>query len=328
MIVRALVIAVFTLTLLGMSSVSDAQQSERTRRVGFLSRGSEAAGRPLVHAFRDELRALGYAEGDTVVIEWRWVGDRDERLLEMAADLVRAGVEVIVSPGTPETRAAREATSAIPIVMIHVGDPVAAGFVSSLARPGGNITGLSFLFPELSVKQLELFREVVTGANVIAVLWNPSNPSHPPALRALDRAAPAFGLKLRAVSSQEAGGLTQALGIISKDGIRAVLVLGEPAIFAQRARLAELASKHRIATMFNLRQHVEIGGLMAYGVHFVDLFRRAAVYVDKLLKGAKPADLPVEQPTRFELLINLKTAKALGLTVPRSILLRADQVIE
>lgn len=323
---HARVVVVLVLTILGMSLIGHAQQAEKPRRIGFLARGSEPAARPLINAFLEQLRGLGYTEGRTLVIEWRWAGGRDERLREMAVELARAGVEVIVAPGTAETRAAREATTAIPVVMVHVGDPVAAGFVSSLARPQGNITGLSFLFPELSVKQLELFREAVPGAKVIAVLWNPSNPSHPPALRALERAAPALGLKLRPMSGQEAGGIVQAFAVMSSEGIRAVLVLGEPAIFAQRAHLAELASKHRIASMFNLRQHVEAGGLMAYGVHFVDLFRRAAVYTDKLLKGAKPADLPVEQPTTFELVINTRTASALGLTVPPLLLLRAEVI--
>lgn len=320
--------AVLALIVLGMSLVGHAQQAEKVRRIGYLGRGVESAARPLVDAFRGELRALGHTEGETLAIEWRWAGERDERLREMAAELVRADVEIIVSPGTAETRAAREATSTIPIVMIYVGDPVAAGFVSSLARPGANITGHSFLFPELSVKQLELFGEGLPSVKVIAVLWNPSNPSHPPAVGALNAAAPGLGLKLRLVSGQDTGGLEQAFATLRKEGIRAVLVLGEPPIFRQRARLAELASKYQIATMFNLRQHVEVGGLMAYGVPFVELFRRAAVYVDKLLKGAKPTDLPVEQPTKFELVLNLKTAKDLGLTMPRSLMLRADQIIE
>lgn len=318
--------AALILTLLGLSLVVHAQQTITPRRIGFLSRGVEAAARPFVAAFQDELRALGHTEGANLVILWRWASEREERLREMAGELVRSGVEVIVSPGTAETRAARHATTAIPIVMIHVGDPIAAGFVSSLARPEQNVTGLSFLFPELSVKQLELLHEAVPGAQIIAVLWNPSNPSHPPAVEALERAAPGLGVKLRAVSGQGASGLAGAFGLISREGIRAILVLGEPAIFGQRARLAELAAKHRVATMFNLRQHVEAGGLMAYGVHMSDLFRRGAVYVDKLLKGLKPADLPVEQPAKFDLVINSRTAGALGLTIHPSLLLRAEVI--
>jgi ABC-type uncharacterized transport system substrate-binding protein len=305
-----------------------AQQTKRSHRVGFLAWGDEAGARSVVNAFRGELRTLGYTEGEDLIIEWRWAGEDHERLRAMAVELVRAGVDVIVSVGTAETRVARQATSTVPLVMVHVADPVGAGLVRSINRPGGNITGLSPLFPELSVKQLELLHEPVASVKVIAVLWNPSNPSHPPALRAVERAAPEFGVKLQPVSRQETGGLEQAFTKIGKDGIGALLVLGEAPIIAARARLAELALKHHIATMFILKEHVEVGGLMAYGPSISDLYRRAAGYVDRILRGAKPADLPVELPTKFELVISLKTAKALGLTIPPSLLARADQVIE
>jgi putative tryptophan/tyrosine transport system substrate-binding protein len=307
---------------------AEAQQRKRSHRVGFLARGDDVSARPVVNAFRDELRTLGYTEGENLIIEWRWAGEHHERLLEMPIGLVRAGMDVIVSVGTVETRAAQQATSTVPLVMVHVADPVGAGFASSVARPGGNITGLAILFPEVSVKQLEFFRELVVGAKVVAVLWNPSNPSHPPALRALEQAAPKLGAKLQPVSRQETGGLEQAVTRVGKDKIGALLVLGEPAVFAERQRLAELTLKHHIATMFLLKEHVEVGGLVAYGPSFPDLFRRAAHYVDKILRGAKAADLPIEQPTKFELVINLKTAKALGLPIPPSLLARADQVIE
>jgi putative ABC transport system substrate-binding protein len=314
--------------MLGAPLAAEAQRARESHRVGFLARGTDAGARPLVHAFRNELRALGYTEGKNLVIEWRWAGEQHELLSEMAGELVRAGMDVIVSVGTAETRAAREATTTVPLVMVHVGDPVGVGFVSSLARPGGNVTGLSFVFSEMSVKQLELFRELVAGVKVIAVLWNPANPSHSPALRALQHAAPALGVRLQPVSRQEADGLAQVLTKISRDRLGALFVMGEPPIFADRARLADLALKHQIPTMFNLREHVEVGGLMAYGPSVPDLFRRAAHYVDKILKGARAAELPVEQPTKFDLVINLKTAKALGLTIPPSLLARADQVIE
>jgi putative ABC transport system substrate-binding protein len=307
---------------------AEAQQAAgKSHRVGFLSRGDDTVARPLVSAFLAGLRARGYTDGENVIIEWRWAEDHD-RLRAMALELVRTGMDVIVSAGTVETRAARQATSTVPLVMVHVADPVAAGFVRSLSRPGGNITGLSPLFPELSVKQLEVFRETVASIKVIAVLWNPSNPSHRLALRAVERAAPKFGVKLQPVSRQEAGGLEQAFTKISKDRIGALLVLGESPILAARARLAELALKHHVATMFLLKEHVEVGGLMAYGPSISDLYHRAAGYVDRILRGAKPADMPVELPTKFELAINLKTAKALGLTIPPLLLLRADQVIE
>jgi putative ABC transport system substrate-binding protein len=307
---------------------AEAQQASRSHQVGFLSRGDDRAARPLVSAFRAELRALGYAEGENLIIEWRWAGEDRDRLRAMALELVRAGMDVIVSAGTVETLAARRATSTVPLVMVHVADPVGAGFVRSISRPGGNITGLSPLFPQLSVKQLELFREAVASVKLIAVLWNPSNPTHPAALRAVERAAPKFGVKLQPVSRQETGGLEQALAKIGKDGIGALLVLGESPILAARARLAELALKHHIATMFILKEHVEVGGLMSYGPSISDLYRRAAGYVDRILRGAKPADLPVELPTKFELVINLKTAKALGLAIPPSLLARADQLID
>jgi putative tryptophan/tyrosine transport system substrate-binding protein len=280
---------------------------------GLLSMRSAASCADLVTPKATTLSSSGAGPVNTTNGYWKW-----------RPGWFRAGMDVIVSVGTAETRAARQATSTVPLVMVHVADPVGAGFASSIARPGGNITGLAILFPEVSVKQLELFRELIVAAKVVAVLWNPSNPSHPPALRALEQAAPALGLKLQPVSRQESGGLDQAVTTAGK----ALLVLGEPSVFAERQRLAELALKHHIATMFLLKEHVEVGGLMAYGPSFPDLFRRAAYYVDKILRGAKPADLPVEQPTKFELTINLKTAKALGLTIPPSLLARADQVIE
>ena len=317
-----------SLTLLTVPVAADGQQTRKLRRVGFLSRSGEAAAQPFVTAFREAMRVLGYVEGDTVAIDWRWAGERDERLTEMAVELVRAGMEVIVAAGTLETRAVQQATSTIPIVMVHVADPVAAGFVDSLSRPGKNITGLSMVFPELSVKQLELFREALVGPKIIGVLWNPANPSHLAAINAMERAALRLGVSLDLVSTQASGGLAQAFATARKNGAGAILVLGEPFIFAQRTHLAELGLKNQLATMFLLRQHVEVGGLMSYGVDGTDLFRRAAVFVDKLLQGAKAAGLPIEQPTKFQMVVNLKTAKALGLTIPPSLLLRADQVIE
>lgn len=325
---RAPLLIILALGALLVPLAAEAQQAEKSHRVGFLSRGDDTVARAPVSAFLAGLRALGYTEGEDVIIEWRWAGEDDDRLRAMALELVRAGMDVIVSAGTVETRAARQATSTVPLVMVHVADPVGEGFVRSISRPGGNITGLSPLFPALSVKQLELFREAVGSVKVIAVLWNPSNPSHPLALRAIERAAPEFGVKLQPVSRQETGGLEQVFTKIGKDRIAALLVLGESPIFAARARLAELALKHRIATMFLLKEHVEAGGLMAYGPSISDLYRRAAGFVDKILRGAKPADLPVELPTKFELVINLKTAKALGLAIPSALVLRADHVIE
>ena len=326
--IRGLIAFAAAVAALACASFEAAAEQPVKHRVGFISRSSESGSRPVVGAFRDELRKLGHAENENLAMEWRWANGRVERLAELAAGLARARVEVIVAPGTVETRAAQQATRSIPLVMVNVGDPVNSGFIRSMARPGGNITGLSFIFPELSAKQLEFFTAGLPGVSTIAVLWNPSNPSHPPALRSLERAAAALGVEVRPVSSPFADDLEHAFAKVSASGTKALFILGEPRIFQQRTRLAELARKHGLATMFNLREHVEAGGLMAYGVHFPELYRRAAVYVDRILKGANPADLPVEQPDKFELVVNLRTARALGLTIPPSLLLRADSVVE
>jgi putative ABC transport system substrate-binding protein len=306
-----------------------AQSTERVYRIGFLSRGAPSpATSHLTDTFREALRGLGYTEGRNLAIEWGWADGRNERLADLAPRFARVPVDVIVAQGTLETRAAKQVTSTIAIVMVNVGDPVGAGFVDSLPRPGGNITGLSFLFPELSVKQLELFRTALPGTTRFVVFWNPGNPSHAPALRALQAAARQLDVELWPLETRTDGDLNSAFRKIIEDRHRALFVLGEPKVFRQRVRLAKLAMRHHIATIFNLREHTEAGGLMSYGVDFHDLHRRAAGYVDRLLKGVKPRDLPVERPTKFELVINLKTARALGLTIPPSLLVRADQVIE
>ena len=267
-------------------------------------------------------------EGQNVVIEGRYSEGRAERLPELAAALVRLKVDVIVAGATPPVHAAQAATASIPIVMPNHSDPVGSGLVASLARPGGNITGLSIINPELTGKRLELLRQIVPGASRVAVLWNPTSEVHPRMVKEAETAAAALGLQLRRAQARGHEDYEGAFSAIVGSRAEAVLVLGDLTFWIHRGRLAELAAKHRLPAMFAQREHVEAGGLISYGPDLRDNYRRAALYVDKILKGAKPTDLPVEQPTKFELIINLKTVKALGLKIPPPVLMRADEVIE
>jgi putative ABC transport system substrate-binding protein len=276
---------------------------------------------------REGMRELGWVENQNIHFQSRFAGGRRDRLDQLAGELVKNKVDVIVAMGTEATRAARRKTSSIPIVMGGVGDPVRAGFIASLSRPGGNTTGVSFLNQELWPKRLELIKEVVPGATRVAVI-STSDPQHAESLKLLLGAAPRFGLELRNVLVSGEGDLDRIFSEIGRGRADAVLVQPSPEMDEIRGRIARLAEKQRLPSMFVWRQYAEAGGLMSYGVDLRDTRRRAAVYVDKILKGAKPADLPVEQPTKFEFVINLTTAKALGLTIPQSLLLRADQVIE
>jgi len=278
-------------------------------------------------ALREELRELGWVEKQNIHFQYRFAGGRRDRLDQLAGELVKDKVDVIVTMGTEATRAARRATSSIPIVMGGVGDPVRAGFIASLSRPGGNTTGVSLLNQELWPKRLELIKEVVPGARRVAVVSTP-DPQHAESLKLLLGAAPRFGLELRNVLVSGRGDLDRIFTEIGRGRADAVLVQPSPDIDEMRSRIAQLAEKQRLPSMFALRQYAEAGGLMSYGADLYDMQRHVASYVDKILKGAKPADLPVEQPTKFELVINLKTAKALGLTIPQTLLLRADQLIE
>jgi len=268
-------------------------------------------------------------EGQNIAIEYRWAEGRFERLPDLAAELVRLKVDVIVSVVTQASLAAKNATRTIPIVMVAAGDPLGSGLVASLARPGGNVTGPSSMYAELAGKQLELLKETVPKVSRVAVLWNPANAVwQAQMLRATEVAARALGLQLQLLEARGPDELEGAFAAMTRERASALLVQVD-VIFALHARrLADLAAKRHLPAMYGSREHVEAGGLMSYAPNIPDLFRRAATYVDKILKGAKPADLPVEQPTRFELIINLKTAKALGLTIPPSLLVRADQVIE
>jgi putative tryptophan/tyrosine transport system substrate-binding protein len=303
-----------------------AQQAGKVPRVGVLSGGSPSDSRA-GDAWRQGLRELGYVEGQTIVIEYRWAEAKYERFPRLAAELVHLRVDVIVATVAAAVRAAKHATNAIPIVMV-VNDPVAAGFVSSLARPGGNITGMSMMSPEVVGKQLELLRQVVPNISRVAVLANPTNPGNAAQLRQAEVVARTLGMQLHPLEAQSPSEIGRAFAAMTRERADALLVLLDPILADERKQIADLSAKAHVPAMYALRLHVDAGGLMAYGADIFDLYRRGAIYVDKILKGAKPGDLPIEQPTKFELVINLKTAKALGLTIPPSLLLRADQVIE
>jgi putative tryptophan/tyrosine transport system substrate-binding protein len=295
--------------------------------VGLLSVGTDSAQPAPWQPFLDAMRELGYVKGQNLVVQDAFGNGRPERLPALVAALVQAKVDVVVTTGTRETKAIREATSTIPIVMLVVPDPVAQGFVASLARPGGNITGLTNLVPGLSQKYVELLREVLPSASRFAVIATPPNPV-PENRRELETAVKVLGMSVSFLAVHGAGDFEPALIRARKEGATGIIVTSDPVTFLHRRTLVGLAEKHRLAGIYWTREYVEDGGLMTYSVSVRELRRHAATYVDKILKGARPADLPVEQPTKFELVINLKTAKALGLTIPPSLLRRADEVIQ
>jgi len=323
----ALLIATLALGILGMPLAANAQQAGKVYRVGFLW-DSPAVWPHALEGFRQGLRDLGWVEGRNIVVEYRWAEGRFDRLPGLVEELVRLKVDVIVAPTSIYAAAARRATSTIPIVFASHADPIGSGHVASLARPGGNITGLSLMMTETNAKGLELLKEAVPGLSRVAVLWDPATPSHRPGLEAVEGAARALGLRLQPLAVRNATEFDSAFAAIVRERAGGVLVLSTPLFMGGARRLADLAMKHRLPTMFGPKEHVEAGGLMSYSPDRADLYRRAATYVDKLLKGAKPADLPVEQPMRFELVVNMKTAKALGLTFPQTILIRTTQVIQ
>jgi putative tryptophan/tyrosine transport system substrate-binding protein len=312
--------------LLALSNPAQAQQSAKIPQIGYLNGGflSGIAGR--IEAFRQGLRELNYVEGKNIVIDWLSAEGKGDRLPELAAELLRRKVDVIVTSGGNPTRAAKAATSTIPIVMTNDGDPVGDGLVASLARPGGNITGLSTFAPELSGKRLEILREIVPKLSRVAVLGTRDTPGSP-TLRELERAAKAFGVKLQYLNVQNPKDIETAFRAASKERADAVLTVGNPILASQRTQIAEFAVKNRLPAIYHQSFYAEAGGLMFYGVNQLDLDRRAVTYVDKILKGAKPAELPVEQPSKFEFIINLKGAKQIGLTIPPNVLVRADRVI-
>ena len=314
--------------LFALSYSASAQQPAKIPRIGYLQVTASSAVAARTEAFRQGLRELGYVDGKNIIIEWRFAEGKADRLPSLAAELVHLKVEVIVTSGPTVTRSAKEATVTVPIVMTFDNDPVGNGFVASLARPGGNITGLSTLAPEISGKQLELLKEIVPKLSRVAVLGGSANPGNAQALKEIELTAGAFTVQLQHLDVQGAQDIETAFRAASKGHADAVLVLAGPVLVINRKQVIDLAVKNRLPATYYRREFVEDGGLMSYGVNFADLDRRAATYVDKILKGAKPAGLPVEQPKTFELVINLKASKQIGLTIPPNVLVRADRVIK
>jgi putative ABC transport system substrate-binding protein len=308
--------------------VAQAQQTTKVISIGYLSGPSLSANAARIEAFRQGLRELSYVEGKNIVIEWRSADGKLDRLPALAAELVRLKVAVIVTSGGALTRRAKEATSTIPIVMTNDPDPVGDGFVASLARPGGNITGLSTFAPELSGKRLEILREVVPNLSRLAVLGSSTATGYAQTLKEIEPAAKAFKMQLQFLDVSHVKDMENAFRAASEGRAQGVLTLNSATLGSQRAQIVELAAKKRLPVMYHQSEFVEAGGLMFYGVNVPDLNRRAATYVDKILKGAKPGDIPVEQPTKFEFIVNLTSAKQIGLTIPPKVLAQADQVID
>jgi putative ABC transport system substrate-binding protein len=314
--------------LLAAPLVAEAQPAAKVARIGFLATNRLAESGTYFEAFRQGLRDLGYVEGRNIAIEYRSAEGRAERLPDLAVEVVGLKVDLIVASSSPAALAARNATRTVPIVFMTAGDPVGSGLVASIARPGGNVTGLSLLAPEIVTRQLQLLKEAVPNASRVAVLSNPANAYTAFMIKETEAAARSLGVQVRILEVRGADALGSVFSAITKERPDALFVLFDPVLFGHRTRIIEFANKTRLPTMHPHRENADIGGLMAYGPDLRDNSRRTATYVDKILKGAKPADLPVEQPTKFELVINLKTAKALGLTIPPSLLQRADEVIQ
>ena len=304
-----------------------AQQPAKVARIGFLGLAPAVASASRVEALRAGLRDLGWVDGKNILMEFRWA-ERVDQLPDLAAELVRIKVDIIFAPSSTFVEPARKATQTIPIVFALDADPVGLGHVASLARPGGNITGLTMQSTELNTKQLEILKEALPQSTRFGVLWNPSTPSHQLGLPATQAAAEALGITLISVAARTAEDFDQALMTMADEHVGGFLDLASPLSYSERERLAELALKYRLPGMFGIKANAQAGGLMSYAADINDLHQRAAAYIDKILKGAKPADLPVEQASKFELVVNLKTANELGLTIPTAILARTDEVIE
>ncbi len=326
---RVTTAAVLLLLAASLAAAAD-QPREKVPRVGYLSPGSPSDEVRLrrFEAFRQGLRDLGYVEGQNVAIESRWAEGKYDRYPALAADLVREKMNVIVAVGGAATQAAQRATRTIPIVMSVVLDPVGSRLVTSLARPEGNTTGLSLMAPDIVGKQLQVLREVVPSASRVAVLWNPANPGSAPQLREAEATGRALKMQLQVLQARVPQEIDSAFAAMTRERAAAVVILADAIFTNQRRQIAELCMKRRLPSVYGVREYAEAGGLMDYSVDPVDLEGRAALYVDKILKGAKPGDLPIEQPSKFELVINLKTAKAIGLTIPSLVMQRADRVIE
>ena len=322
------IIVTFALSFLWVPLAAQAQQPGKIPRIGYLASSSAERERPHLAAFQQGLRELGYVEGKNIFIEQRYAGAQFEKLPELAAELVRLKVDVLVVAGAPATHAAKKATSVIPIVMAAVADPVGMGLVAILARPGGNITGLSDFNTGVVAKRLEFLRELLPSASRFAVLLNPTNPSNSPQLGLTQAAAATLGVTLLAFEAQQADEIDRAFAAIKTERPGALIVIGDPLLGTYAKRIAELSTKSRLPAIHSTREFPYAGGLMSYGANADDLSHRAATYVDKILRGVAPGELPVEQPIKFELVINLKTAKALELTIPPLLLFQADEVIQ
>ena len=322
--------AVVLLLLSAFLGTAAAQPAGKVPRVGYLIAGSHSDPQRqlLLEAFRQGLRELGYVEGQNIAIESRWAEGKDDRLPAFAADLVRSKVDVIVAQSGAATQAAQQATRTIPIVMSLSNDAVGSGLVASLARPGGNITGLTIIAPDLAGKQFQLLKEVVPKVSRVALLTNPDNPASALFLREVEAAARVLGVRLQTLETRNPQEIDSAFAAMTRERAGALLILPDVIFLSQRRQIAELATKRRLPSVYGVGEYAEAGGLMAYGANHIDLVRRAATYVDKILKGAKPADLPVEQPTKFDLVINLKAARAIGLTIPQEVLIQATEVIQ
>jgi putative tryptophan/tyrosine transport system substrate-binding protein len=320
-------VLILSALLFALSASAAAQQPGKVPRIAFLLASSPGPD-PRGEGFRQGLRELGYVEGKNIAIEWRYAEGKEELVPKLAAELVQLNVEIILTDGTNVTRAAKNATKAIPIVMASDADPVGNGFVASLARPGGNVTGLVNLIAGLSGKRLELLKEAIPGISRVGIVWNPENPSSVSGFKETQKAALTMAMQLQSVEVRAAENFEDAFQAAGKGRARALTVVSDSLMFNNRRRLLDLAAKHRLPTMHTQSLWVEAGALMSYGTYLPDLWRRATVYVDKILKGAKPAELPVEQPKKFEFVVNLKTAKTLNLIIPQSVVYQADRVIK
>jgi len=323
---KTLIYPVLLIAMTVVGAVVQAQQPKQPPRIGYLQAPPLSVVAARTNAFRQGLHDLGYIEGKNVIVELRSADGKIDRVPAIVAELVKLNVDIIVSGGSVVTQSAKRATKTIPIIMAQEADPVGSGLVASLARPGGNITGLATLAPELSGKQLELLKEIAPALSRIAVLESPGNSGNAPSLRETERAGRAFGVRIQQIDISH-NDIESAFQTATNARADAILVLSSPFATSQRRKITTLAAKNRLPSVSDRAEFVEDGGLMTYSVSSTDLFRRAAVYVDKILKGSTPADLPIEQPTKFELVINLKTAKQIGLTIPPSVLARADRVI-
>jgi putative ABC transport system substrate-binding protein len=322
-----LAICALTLGLIAASPAAEAQEAGKIYRIGFLGNSTVALEANLVGPFREALRDLGYIEGRNSQIEYRWAEGKYERFPALIAELISLKVDVIVTAGTPAALAVKKTTS-IPLVMVAVGDPVGTGLAATLRRPGGNATGLSSIAPDMEGKRLELLRELLPKLSHVAVLWNPANLFHVGSSKQAREAAQVMGIKVQFFGARSTEELAEAFAAIAQKRPHALVVFADRVFLHDRARIVAFAAENHLPAVVTHQELVESGGLMSFGANYPDMHRRAATYVDKILKGAKPGGLPIEQPTRFELVINLRTAKSLRLTIPQSLLLRADRLIE